>query len=210
MPDRLLPKPSPAFECFRFGFFEDPCSARDGLDTASLAALEGGDRSRAEEILLDYLPDTRGVIGLGILRSRRAEPALVHLLQARRARGIDSAQVYLAKALWQIRPDPRWLEAAVEVLEYADEPVQRTNAALALYIFHDPVAALALVRALDDPESLVRHHAARGLLALHGLPHQSIDREHMMYRVMSDDAERREGGKRDVLAAIAGRSVTTP
>jgi hypothetical protein len=30
-----------------------------------------------------------------------------------------------------------------------------------------------------------------------------------MYRVMSDDAERHEGGKRDILAAIAGRSICT-
>ncbi len=201
--------PSPAFERFRFSFFEDPYSARDGLDTASLALLEGSDRSRAEELLLDYLPDTRGVIGLGVLRSRRAEPALTHLLLAGRTQGIDSGQVYLAKALWQIRSDPRWLEAVVEVLDSADEPMQRMDAAIALHIFHDPAAVRALVRALDDPESLVRHHAARGLLTLHGLPHQSFDREHMMYRVMSDDAGRRASGKRDVLAAIAGRPVAT-
>jgi HEAT repeat protein len=202
--------PSPAFERFRFSFFEDPYSARDALDTSSLAVLDDADRSRAEEMLLDYLPDTRGVIGLGILRSRRAEPALAHLLQAGRARGIDSARVYLAKALWQIRSDPRWLEAVVEVLECAEEPVQRMDAALALHIFHDPLAVRALVRALDDSDSLVRHHAARGLLALHGLPHQSTDREHMMYRIMSDNAERRESGKRDVLGAIAGRATAMP
>jgi len=202
--------PSPAFERFRFSLFEDPYSARDGLDTASLASLEDNERSRAEDLLLDFLPDTRGVIGLGILRSRRAEPALTHLLQAGQKRGIDSGQVYLAKALWQIRPDPRWLEAVVDVLECADEPMQRMDAALALHIFHDPVAVRALVRALDDPDSLVRHHAARGLLALHGLPHESMDREHMIYRLMSNDAERREGGKRDVLAAIAGRPIRTP
>jgi hypothetical protein len=29
----------------------------------------------------------------------------------------------------------------------------------------------------------------------------------MMYRVMSDDAERHEDGKRDILAAIAGRPI---
>jgi hypothetical protein len=65
-----------------------------------------------------------------------------------------------------------------------------------------------------DREGLVRHHAARGLLALHGLPDDSEDPQHMMYRVMSDDADRREGGKRDILAAIAGpahpRAMTAP
>jgi hypothetical protein len=64
------------------------------------------------------------------------------------------------------------------------------------------------VKALDDPEGLVRHHAARGLLALHGLPDKSYDTQHMMYRVMSDNAARHEGGKRDIVAAIAGRPIS--
>ena len=70
---------SPAFERFRFSFFEDPDSPRNGLDIKALAALEGEERSRAEDMLLQYLPDTRAVIGLGALGSRRAEPALVQL-----------------------------------------------------------------------------------------------------------------------------------
>ena len=65
----------------------------------------------------------------------------------------------------------------------------------------------SLVKALDDPEGLVRHHAARGLLALHGLPDNSKDPQHMMYRVMSNDAERHEGGERDILVAITGRPI---
>ena len=32
--------------------------------------------------------------------------------------------------------------------------------------------------------------------------------EHMMYRVMSDDLARREGAKRELLVAIAERSIT--
>jgi HEAT repeat protein len=194
---------SAAFERFRFSFFEDPDSPRNGLDLKALAALEGEERSRAEDMLLQYLPDTRGVIGLGALGSRRAEPALVRLFEA--SEGSDSSeQVYLAKALWQIQPNPRWLDAVIEVLASADEPMQRLTAAEALYHFRDPVAVGALAKALGDPERLVRHHAARGLLALCGLPDDSEDPQHMMYRVMSDDADRREGGKRDILAAIAG------
>jgi HEAT repeat protein len=200
---------SSAFERFRFSFFEDPDSPRNGLDMAALAALEGEERSRAEDMLLQYLPDTRGVIGLGALRSRRAEPALVQLFEAGQGSG-GSAQIYLAKALWQIRPDPRWLEAVIEVLACADEPVWRQTAAEALHDFRDPAAVSALVNALDDPEGLVRRHAARGLLALHGLSDESNDAQHMMYRVMSTDAERREGGKRDILAAIAGRPISAP
>jgi HEAT repeat protein len=197
---------SAAFERFRFSFFEDPDSPRNGLDLKALAALEGEERSRAEDMLLQYLPDTRGVIGLGALGSRRAEPALVRLFEA--SEGSDSSeQVYLAKALWQIQPNPRWLDAVIEVLASADEPMQRLTAAEALYHFRDPVAVGALAKALGDPERLVRHHAARGLLALCGLPDDSEDPRHMMYRVMSDDADRREGGRREILAAIARRPI---
>jgi hypothetical protein len=197
---------SAAFERFRFSFFEDPDSPRNGLDMTALAALEGEERGRAEDMLLQYLPDTRGVIGLGALSSRRAEPKLMQLFEAEQ--GSDSSeQIYLAKALWQIRPDPRWLEAVIEVLASADEPMRRLTAAEALYHFRDAASVRALVEALDDPEGLVRHHAARGLLALHGLPDHSQDPQHMAYRVMSDDAQRRAGGKRDILAAVAGRPI---
>ena len=193
---------SGAFERFRFSFFEDPDSPRNGLDIAALAALEGDERGRAEDMLLKYLPDTRGVIGLGILRSRRAETALLQLFEAERS------EIHAAKALWRIRPDRRWLEAMIDVLASANEPTQRQDAAMALYDVRDPAAAPALVKALDDPDGLVRHHAARGLLSLLGLPDQSDDPQHIMYRVMSDDRPRREGGKRDLLAAIAGRPIS--
>ncbi len=202
---------SPAFERFRFSFFEDAYSARDGLDTVALAELKGDERTRAEEMLLQYLPDTRGVIGLGVLGSRKAERRLAQLLDDVVQRELQV--VYLAKALWQIRPDPRWLAAVTEVLASADNDMQRMNAAEALSVFCDPEAVGALVKALDDPTALVRHHAARGLLAIHGLLDEDLmkpDGEHMMYRVMSDDPHRREGGKRDVLAAIAGRPIVRP
>jgi hypothetical protein len=198
---------SAAFERFRFSFFEDPDSARQGLDMAALASLEGEERSRAEDMLLHYLPDTRGVIGLGALRSRRAEPALARLFEAKRRPGFGGALVYVAKALWQIRPDPRWREAVIDVLASAQMPVQRQIAAEALHDFRDPAVARALQKALDDPDKLVRHHAARALLAFRGLPDQSSDPQHVMFRVMSEDAARREAGKREILAAIAGRPI---
>jgi hypothetical protein len=42
------------------------------------------------------------------------------------------------------------------------------------------------------------------LLALHGAPD---DPQHVLCGVMSDNAGRRENSKRDILAAIAGRSI---
>jgi hypothetical protein len=55
--DRIM---SDAFERFRFSFFEDQNSARDGLDLSSLAQLSDDERVRAEDMLIAYLPDTPG------------------------------------------------------------------------------------------------------------------------------------------------------
>ena len=193
-----------AFVRFRFSFFEDANSARDGLDTRALAQLEGDERTRAEDMLLGYLPDVRGVIGLGVLRSQRAEPWLTTLFEAERS---SAAWIDIAKALWQIRPDPRWLAAMIAVLASSDEWTQRMEAAIALRDVCDPAAVKPLIRALDDAEPLVRHHAAHALLAIHGAPADSRDPQHMIYRVMADDTARRESGKRDILAAISGRPM---
>jgi HEAT repeat protein len=196
---------SGAFERFRFSFFEDTYSARDGLDLSSLAQLSDDERVRAEDMLLAYLPDARAVIGLGVLRAQRAEPALTRLFEAEHNEP-SSGLVYLAKALWQIRPDPRWLDAIVDVLGSGTFWPERMSAAEALFDINDSAAVPALIKALDDDESLVRYQSAHALLASHGLPADSDDSEHMIYRLMSGDAARRESGKRDVLAAIAARS----
>ena len=202
---------SAAFARFRYSFFVDPDSARDGLDTTTLAQLDGKDRTKAEVMLMQYLPDARAVIGLGLLGSQRAERRLMRLFEATRdEEGLGP--IFLAKALWQIRPDPRWLAALIDVLASADHYIVRMNAAEALYDVRDPAAVHALITALDDPEGLVRHHAARGLLAIHGLADEAVvmkhGPEHMMFRVMSNDPARREGGKRDILAIIVGRPIS--
>jgi hypothetical protein len=209
---------SAAFERFRFSFFEDQTSARDGLDTLALAELEGEEAMRAEDLLIGFLPDARGVIGLGILRSRRAEPELTEFFEAEqrgwhKARVTDDDEfwstdglVYLAKALWRIRPDPRWRDAMIDVLGAAED-WKRQTAVQAFCDVCDPVAVQALIKALGDEAPLVRYHAARGLQIIHGLPIDSRDPEHMMYRLMSKDTARREGGKRDILAAINGRPI---
>jgi HEAT repeat protein len=219
---------SAEFERFRFSFFEDKNSARDGLATAALAQLQGEEAARAEEILIGLLPDARAVIGLGILRSRRAEPELTRMFEAeQRAQREAKTQyrtqdktagdepwptdqlVYLAKSLWRIRPDRRWLDAILGVLASGGD-WQRQMAAEELRGVSDPVAVSALIGALDDTEPLVRHHAARGLLEMHGLSTESREPAHMMFRVMSDDTARREGGKQDILAVIDGRPIGGP
>jgi HEAT repeat protein len=214
---------SDAFKRFEYSFFEDPTSAQDALDTASLAALAGDERARAEEMLIAFLPDSRAVIGLGVLRSKKAESKLEQLFgeelkdhaeAARDAQKEDGYNalglLFLARALWLIAPDPRWPAPAVEVLGAAREWVHRQEAAEALGVMHTPEAAAALTKALDDQEALVRFSAARGLLAIYGLSYDFKDTQSVVYRVMAEDAARRESGKRDVLAAIAGRALAGP
>jgi HEAT repeat protein len=124
------------------------------------------------------------------------------------------------------RPETFWIDVAT-IVAWATAAsslptfVQRRHAAESLAVFRDPAAVVALVKALDDPAALVRYHAARGLLTIHGLTEEADvmsaatrstcgDTEHMMYRVMADDLARREGGKRDILAAMAVRPISVP
>ena len=213
--DQSIIMASAAFERFRFSFFEDKNSARDGLATSALAGLRGEEATHAEAMLIGFLPDTRAVIGLGILRSRRAEPGLTRMFEAEQRAQREAADdepwptdqlVYLAKALWQIRPDRRWLDAILGVLASGDD-WQRQLAVEELRGVSDPVIVPALIGAIDDTEPLVRHHAARGLLEMHGLSTDTWDPAHMMFLIMSDDTARREGGKQDILAAIDGRPI---
>ena len=213
---------SAAFQRFKFSFFEDPTSAQDALDIPSLAALEGSERRQAETMLLSFLPDARAVIGLGVLRSREAEPRLAEMFDVERNKQLaarddarmqpggenewyPSALLYLAQALWRIDPDPRRVQAIVEVLASARESVFRQEAVEALHDVNDPLAVQALTTALDDGEPLVRYAAARGLLTLHGLPVDPAEPQTMAIRVMSSDAARHDQARREILAAIAGR-----
>lgn len=220
---------SAAFQRFRYSFFEDPMSARDGLDTPALTELTGDERRHAEVMLLGFLPDARAVIGLGALRSRAAEPKLTALFEAERKQQIaarqdarmqpggsdewhPSALLYLAHALWRIEPDSRWPQAAIEVLSSAPHWVFRQEAVQALEDVNEPAAVQALIHALDDTEPLVRHAAARGLLTLYDLradpaDPQAADSQALAIRVMSSDAARHDQAKQEILAAIANRAA---
>ena len=206
---------SELFERFRVSFFEDADSARQGLDLEVLAQLVGEERADAEDMLFQRLPDARSVIGLGVLRSQKAEAELQILLEAERRMmrasrdgAVDDWQPYalihLAKALLQIRLDRRWLDSIVDILTSAPDALQRQSAAEALGDVNAPAVTRALIAALDDSDALVRYHAGKGLLTRHGLATDARETHSMLPRVMSQDAARRESGKEQILAAIAG------
>jgi hypothetical protein len=206
---------SEPFSRFRFSFFGDADSARQGLDVAALAQLADGERAEAQEMLIHGLPDARCVIGLGVLRAGRAAPALSALfeveqqmLQASQCGSKDDWQpyalVHLAKTLWQISPDRRWSDSVMTVLASAPDALHRQSAVEALGDMNEPAVTRALITALDDPDALVRYHAGKRLLARHGLATDTGDTHSMLPRVMSQDVARRESGKQEILAAIAG------
>ena len=166
---REPPKPASAdFERFRLSFFEDKDLPRNGLDTAVLRQVKGKERRDAERMLIRFLPDARGIIGLGALRSTRAEPQLRRLFMAERRAQRAAARpaatgplyaAYLAKALWPIRRHPHYLARCHGFLAFRSPPAS-DEAAISLCVFRHPAAVRALITALDDPERLVRHHAA--------------------------------------------------
>jgi len=203
---------SDAFEAFRFSFLDERNSARDGVDTASLRKLQNREHDLAERMLIEALPDTRAVIGLGALGSRRAEPRLLELFElecaAAQAAKIAGdrhwracALIAIAQALWRIAPQPRYARAIAGTLRCARSWTERMDAGMALSEMPLPEVEDALIEALDDRDALVRHHAARALLTIHGLDFDARAINHMVYRVMAEDPERREGGRRDVIAA---------
>ena len=146
------------------------------------------------------------VIGLGVLRSRRAEPLLIPLFEAER-REKGSGPTYLARALWRIKPDPRWRAALTDVLSSAEFYIQRMNAAIALRDVHDPGVIRPLIAALDDPE--VAGALSRGLHAPHPARRSGRCPEPAGDALSGHGGRpaRLADGKRDVLAAIAGRPV---
>ncbi len=206
---------SPAFDAFRYSFLEDANLECDGVDMASLKTLQNREREMAERMLIEALPDLRAVIGLGVLRSRRAEPRLIELFefecaaaQAARIAGDRRwrarALIPIAQALWRIAPQPRYARAIAGTLRCAPSWTERMDAGMALAEMPLPEVEDALIEALDDRDALVRHHAARALLTIHGLDFDARAINHMVYRVMAEDPERREGGRRDVIAAADG------
>ncbi|HVU10496.1 MAG TPA: hypothetical protein VHD90_04425 [Phototrophicaceae bacterium] len=144
-------------------FFGNPFNAwHDGLDTHLLTALQGEDRLKAEEILLKALPDHRAVAGLGELRSQKAIEPLRQLINS-------SVSKEAAVALKKITGESSGLDSLIASLKnrslfWSD----RMDAAIALHHFRDEKAVNALLDALDDPEGLVRNHAAESLLILYG------------------------------------------
>lgn len=200
---------SPEYERFRQSFSDDTSeSVRQGLDLAALRALHGAERDAAEAWLvarLDETGDTRAVLGLDALRSPRAAPGLARLYEATRGHALGGQSlrlVYACVALWHLGPDPRWLDAVIDVARHATSASSRRSAVAALAEFDHPDARYFLTTALDDRDALTRHAAARALLTQRGVAFDTSDNQHAIYRVMSPDAATRAEAARWVRDAV--------
>lgn len=205
---------SPEYERFRRSFLDDSsASITQGLDVRSLTALQGEERAHAEGLLiarLDGVGDPRAVTGLDALRSERARPGFERLYEATRGHALESSGlklVMVSVALWHLAPDPKWLDAVLDVLRHSPIAAIRRAAAEALAEFDHPDAREALIEALDASDMMVRHAAAKSLLTMHGVAFDTNNNRHAIYRVMSPDAATRSAAKHEVVALISATSA---
>lgn len=196
---------SPAFRQFWFSFYEERDYPRHRLDVEALVSLQGRERDLAERMLIDALPDLRAVVGLGELVSFRAYNRLAAQFEAEceaaRVGKCDWSGVRLiatAEALWRIEPCPRYQRALIGRLRYAGAWSERMDAAAALARMPGAEVEAALNAALDDRDALVRHHAARSLLAIHGVEVDARAAHRMVFCLMGAGPRRDQ----DFVAAL--------
>jgi HEAT repeat protein len=156
------------FSAFYESYFGDPYMAwHDGLDADALARLQGAERQEAEQMLIAALDsgDYRPAAGLAVLRSHGAMDKLKQQLS-----GTSGDQrIQTAFALWRTEKYPPAVDAVIDVLQHYPGWGSRLNAAITLREMKTPASLEALWQALQDPEDLVRHHAAASLLVMYGL-----------------------------------------
>lgn len=119
-----------------------------------------------------------------------APAATVAFLRAAIPGAADDFLIHLAEALFEVTGDASWAEPIASVLRTARSEFTRLAAAMSLAAF-PPDGALveALAGAVQDPEYLVRCHAANTLLRYAGDSRDITDRPELFERIVSS-AER--------------------
>ena len=145
-------------------FFGDGFSAmHDGVDVRTLTCLQGEELTKAEEMLLKALPDSRAITGLGAIRSQKAVDRLTKLIHDK------NVSTEAAVALFKINGETSGVDSVINTLkDQRNQWSKRMDAAIALRHFRLEKVATALLDALNDPEKLVRYHASTSLLTLYG------------------------------------------
>ncbi len=175
------------FSAFYESFFGDPYMAwHDGLDTEALARLQGKEREEAEQLLINALDsgDYRPAAGLVVLRSKAATAKLKEQLTSTSG----DQRIQTARALWHTEKYPPAVDAVIDVLKHYPFWGPRLNAARALCEMKTPASVAALWAATNDPEDLVRHHAAASLLIMYSIQKEESGEDNpLTIDIMSDD-----------------------
>lgn len=153
--------------------------AREGLEVDVIERLTPDERAEAERLLISRLEsggDSRTAIGLGLLRSQAAAPALRRCMA--RQSGLFASSAY-ALALWRIAQDPSAVDAAVAIARNAHvNGTARVDAVIALSEMRSELSRRTLMDLLQsEPDYLIRYHSFKGLLMLHGDPWARADHE---------------------------------
>ena len=170
-----LSKKSQAFRDFYSSLQDSDPREGPQIDSSALLALAGDERSEAETLLIERIEGIGGPViqALADIKSQRGAVALKEL--AEKAGGTDAAEIALA--LWKIEMWPPAETMLIDVLEgrrkyFPDdddeglsdfEATGRADAARALGEIPSARAKAALRRALNDPDSMVRHWAQASL-----------------------------------------------
>ncbi len=145
----------------------------DGINASVVNALQGEERDEAEQLLIESLMkgDMWPARGLEIMKSTRSLPCLKERLKV----ATGSEVVYIAEVIEGIEGRGEYIDVIIDRLLYAGFWSVRIDAAIALRKFKVQRVIDALYQGMLDDDSLVRHHSADSLLAIHGLKPEIAD-----------------------------------
>ena len=149
----------------------------DGLNERIFDQMLPAERERAETLLIKTLPDWRAIIGLGVIRSRKAIVPLEKL----RSSVEGEKLVNIEQALMRIRAEKSEGGARIRAVLSSGREAQRTadarmGAARALSEFPSAETSSALLEAIrHDTQYLVRYHATHSLLHIYGYSNNELN-----------------------------------
>ena len=201
----VAPGHSSDFSAFYESFFGDPFMAwHDGLDTEALARLQGDERDEAERLLINALDsgDYRPAAGLAVLRSKAATAKLKEQLPYTSG----DQRIQVARALWRTEKYAPAVDAVIDELQHYPFWGSRMNAARALHEMKTPAGVAALRNALNDPQDLVRHHAASSLLIIYGIQDESSWEDNpLTIDIMSGDKPKQKKAIAEIVKLLQER-----
>jgi HEAT repeat protein len=138
----------------------------DGIDSASVCALEGAEREQAEDMLIESMQKGSfwAPMGLRELRSHKSVPVMKDMLSS----ASGDLLMEIAIALNVIEDTTEYYPYVLRVFQEAPSAYTRVKAAMKLRDFPTPEVIEAFFDAVNDEDDLVRNNAANALLAIHG------------------------------------------